>query len=840
MLGTEHMDAAGGRQPGMQGLRSTSSLGALLRQQRLAAGLTQDALAEKAQLSARAIADLERGVRRYPYPDTLERLASALGLTAHERELLAALAHRPRPPTAPSQVGTLSPSGLLLLRPGARGSAPGAMDTAGVPNFPRHLTSFVGRQAELAELLATMTGARVVTLLGPAGVGKTRLAIELATQLNHIPQPSRYFVDLAPLGTPELLEHAFIVGLGGRGDAGARGINTIVRLLGQGVSLMVLDNCEQLVDPVARLVTVLLHQVPNVHILATSREPLDIACEVRWAVPPLSEQDGVHLFTQRACLIDPHFARSVQSTERIAQVCRTLDGLPLAIELAAARVGQLGMQDIVARLDAPFDLLRRRARDTELRHHTLHAAINWSFDLLHADERAAFRRLAVFSGGFDPDAGEHVAGCPFDVLGRLVDKSMLVAGVGVGGRARYRLLETLRYFAALRLAESDGADEARARHFHWYASMARQAAAELRGPRQGGWMDRLQVELGNLRAALAWGADHAAAAALAMALDLTRFWASNQTTEGRAWLERLLARVPDAPNHARARALTALGNLASDIGEPEVGRLQLQQALAIWRRIDDPGGIAETLLFLAQTSTGTAVLGDRRAVLEEAAAQARRSGDSRLLAETLTMVGIATHSAGAVDDGRALLEEAVATARRADDPRSLALALQLLGHVDESERHFDDALIRHLEGLELAIVGRLPWQQAHAHIHIGLCRLAQENDADARLHFEAALRTRAVGYYHCGAIVGMAQVAARDGKFARALRLHGAASLATWPTVLYRTDLAQLEQQPWFEAARRTLGADGVLGVWRTGAAMTPEEAINCALNDQSPGAVPT
>jgi predicted ATPase len=782
----------------------TRQFGALLREHRLAAGLTQEALAERSRLSVRAVADLERGVRRYPYADTLDRLAAALELTPEQRAALAAAGRRPTTPVRSAHVMTQS----------------------------RQLTSFVGREAEIGEVCATAHQARLITLLGPAGVGKTRLAIEAAQKLAEHDFDALHFVDLAPISNPELVEQTVIIGLGGRQRADRTPLQTIASLLGDGPSLVVLDNCEHVIEVVSRLVDAMLRQVRGTCVIATSREPLGVAGEARWPVPPLGEVDSGRLFTERARLINRRFVPSPRTDVAIVQLCHRLDGLPLAIELAAARVGQLPVEEILARLEQPFSLLSRGNRTEEPRHQSLEAAIKWSHDLLDVDERRAFAGLSVFAGGFDVSAAEVVGPCSFDTLGQLANKSMVVAGTGVDGRARYGLLETLRQYAHARLEESGDALPARRRHFQHYAALTSSAARELRGPHQGLWVERLHEELDNLRAALEWGSTEDPVAALTMAVGLDRFWARSQPLEGRQWLLRLVAVAPGAPATLLAAARTAAADFAADVGQPQVGRAELEQVLHEWRGLEDPAGIARCLTLFALSGTGTTVLAERRAMLDEAVAQARRSTDRPVLTEALIFLGVATNSSGQRVLARKYLEEAVATARSVLDLRTLALALQLLGQLDEIEHRLKDARVRHAEALEVSIEAREPRLQTHSHIHLGMVSLAEGKDDESRWHFEASLAVRQVGYHQCGAILGLAQLAARAGRLRRALELFGAASLNDWDTVLYRTSYADMDIQPWIGDARQTLGSENVDAAWHAGAALSPEQAAAFALSD--------
>jgi len=299
-------------------LWSGVGLSGMLRRYRFSNGLTQETLAQRAGLSVRAIADLERGVRRYPYPDTIERLAAALGLTTEERQALAQSAQRPAGPALLTRVASRSRSDCS--------------------NLPRPLTSFVGREDEIEHVLALTRDARLLTLSGPAGVGKTRLAIEVGRRSRSSVHTTVCFVDLAAVRDGRLVGQAVITALGGRDVPSQSSVETIRSLVGSDRTLLLLDNCERVIDAVAELARVVLRDIETTSILATSREPLDVEGEARWLVPPLVETDSARLFVERARLVAADFAPTGEDAVAVAELCRTLDGVPLAIELAAARV----------------------------------------------------------------------------------------------------------------------------------------------------------------------------------------------------------------------------------------------------------------------------------------------------------------------------------------------------------------------------------------------------------------------------------------------------------------------------------------------------------------------
>jgi predicted ATPase/DNA-binding CsgD family transcriptional regulator len=727
-----------------------------------------------------------------------------------------------------------------------------------MPDLPVQRTSFMGREAELAEVLAVAQGTRMLTLTGPAGVGKTRLATEAARRMSDTEIDSLWFVDLAPVNEPGLVEQAVIAALAGHHDPMCAAIATIAGLLGT-KSLLLLDNCEHVIDPVARLADALLREVPDLFVLATSREPLDIAGEARYAVPPLIEAQGVRLFIERARLIVPGFAPTADAKSTLAQLCRRLDGLPLAIELAAARVGQMPVEEIISRLDDRFALLTHGGRTALPRHQTLESAIVWSYDLLEMDDRAAFSFLSVFAGGFEPTAAEEVAGCSFDGLGRLVDKSMVVAGSGVGGRARYRLLESLWQYSHERLEEGENAVIGKRRHFGHFATLAKQAANELRGPRQAYWVDRLNEELANLRAALEWGRSEDPDSALAMAVDLARFWSRGYDAECRSWLVGLASAARSPRRETLAAALTWAADFAFGQGDRATAAQEVDQALELWRRLDEPAGIAFALITKARSSTdnptdkhsgraSTRYLAPQLPLLEEALREARRAGNKSLVAESLMWLGQAKSIGGRQEEARAHLQEAATIAGLAGDTWTRAFVLDSLGHLDYTEGHLEDGRARHAESLELFTAARDPAMTAHAHAYLGLVRLAQDAAADARRHFDAALTVRDVSVLRAdlAVLAGMGLLAVRNGSFERALTLHGAASslpwgagpppigptAPVWPWVGTGAGLADLEKLPWIGAARRSLGREAADVAWRAGAAMSASQIITYALSD--------
>ena len=406
-------------------------------------------------------------------------------------------------------------------------------------NLPAQLTTFVGRQAEMDELRRIITDNRLVTLTGAGGVGKTRLAVEVAAQLVGEFADGVWYVDLAPITNPLVVPVTVARTLGLADQPGRSTMDTLRRFVGDRKILLLLDDCEHLLDACGALIVALLDACPQLTILATSRELIGVAGELTWGVPSLSLADeAIQLFADRARRARPDFRATDDNSAAIADICRRLDGIPLAIELAAARVRALSLAHIVEHLHDRFRLLTGGARTAVRRHQTLRASVDWSHALLTEPERSLFRRLGVFLGGFDLEAAQAVGASTvveqyqvIDQLGLLVDKSLVVAE-DVSGAMRYRLLETVRQYALEKLGESDEADAVRDRHRDHYTDRAADLVSHMRGGHQR-LMDWADVEIDNLRAAFAWSCENAdVERALRLASSLQPFWIARGTLPG--------------------------------------------------------------------------------------------------------------------------------------------------------------------------------------------------------------------------------------------------------------------------------------------------------------------
>jgi predicted ATPase/class 3 adenylate cyclase/DNA-binding CsgD family transcriptional regulator len=543
-------------------------------------------------------------------------------------------------------------------------------------HLPAQFTSFVGRDRELARVRELLADNRLVTVTGAGGAGKTRLAVQVAGQLAGEFSGGVWYVDLAPITDPELVPTTAARALGLPDQPGRSTMDTLTRFIADRQMLVVLDNCEHLLDACAALIVALLEACPGLTLLVTSREPIGVAGEVSWRVPSLSPTDeAVELFTDRARRTRSDFEISDDNAAVVAEICRRLDGLPLAIELAAARVRALSLTEILDSLHDRFRLLTGGARTAVRRQQTLRASVDWSHALLTEPERVLFRRLAVFLGGFDLDAAQAVAGGGdvqryqvLDQLSLLVDKSLVVAE-NLRGRTRYRLLETVRQYAQEKLGESGEADSVRARHRDYYTSMA-----ALLDPRAGRnyeqCNEQAEIEVDNLRAAFGWSRENSdVESALALASSLADASLTlGHGREGLAWFDAVLSEENalhlDAAVRARALAdqalLAAWVNAAASLD-------QAQQALAMARDIHDPA-----LLVRALTACGSVAVARNAEVagayFAEGIGLARELGDRWSLSRLLGWQALgAVAVAGNPIVGRAAAEEGGALAEAIGD-----------------------------------------------------------------------------------------------------------------------------------------------------------------------------
>jgi non-specific serine/threonine protein kinase len=632
--------------------------------------------------------------------------------------------------------------------------------------LPRSLTSLIGRERELTEVtnLLRRPEVQLVTLIGPGGVGKTRLAIAAVSSVADAYPDGVWFVDLSPLQEPGLVIPAVAQAIGVRGQSDS--LQSLMLALMQGQRrLLLLDNFEQVIGA-APHISGLLMGAPSLTVMVTSREPLKVSGEREYPVGPLfmpvdattfshdelSQLDAVRLFVDRAQAVLPSFSLTAENAGAVTEICRRLDGLPLAIELAAARVKALPPAALLARLDHRLPVLSGSRRDVPERQQTMRGAIAWSHDLLTPPEQTLFRRLAVFVGGSSLEGAEAVVTSPeepgidvLDGIASLVDKSLLRPEEGRGGEPRYAMLETIREYALERLAESSEGSAVRTAHAAYFLALAERTEHRWYGPEQERWLDRLEADLPNLRAALSWlevAGDPEAGLRLAGALGGLWFYRSHRV-EGHDRLEQALARGGDAATAPRARALQWLGLLDSRLGGRR-GNALVADGLTLWRRLGDPRGIARALY------DAGIVAGDcaRRAPLfEEAAVRLGAVGEPLGAAMARMQVGIAALDCGEAGRAESLLEEALAVLRREGFGYGVASALQMLAQATADRGDPRRAAGRWAEALDMW--GGIGTQEGIADALAGAGRVAAacgRAEPAARLLGAAAELSRALGY----------------------------------------------------------------------------------------------
>jgi predicted ATPase/DNA-binding SARP family transcriptional activator len=577
---------------------------------------------------------------------------------------------------------------------------------------PVHLTPLVGRDREKAEVSRLLRSHRLVSLVGAGGSGKTRLAAAVAADLHDPIEAEAAWIDLAPLSDPTLVAHHAASVLGVREQPGRPVVEQLIDVIGDRPLLLVLDNCEHLVGPCAFLADTLLRACGSSRILATSRQSLGVAGEKAWRVPPLAlpapgesplaAAGAIQLFVERAQDALPTFTLTDANAEAVARICRRLDGLPLAIELAAARVRLLPPEQLAGRLDNVFDLLTSRSHVSLPRHRTLRALIDWSYDLLAPTERLLFERLSVFSGGFALEAAEEVAeGESFrgpevlDLLASLVDRS-LVTMREWHGEARYSLLETVREYARERhRCEGEGTrpEELHGvglRHAEHYLRLAEQAASPGQCSAQLQWLARLDLEHDNLRTALAWSvATGRAEIALRLCLALRNFWRiRGHLTEGRRWIEEAL-RLPGEADALHARVSVWAAVLGRMQGSHGTFGQRLAESEALARRTGDRTALADALTQLGVDLRERHELADARWRLDEAVSLWRELGDTHGLAHALGVRASIALYDGDAPLARRLRMEAVEVSRQAGDREGEARGLVGLGEVERLEGDLD-------------------------------------------------------------------------------------------------------------------------------------------------------
>ena len=726
-------------------------------------------------------------------------------------------------------------------------------------NLPLPLTGLVGREREITEVKERLDDHRLLTLTGSGGSGKTRLALAVALEVVEGYGDGVWLVELASLSDPELVPQAVASVVGVREAPGTPLVDSLCFHLGSREVLLVLDNCEHLVGACASLAEPLLHSCPNLRILGTSREALGVSGECLFAVPPLSLPDprrlpapeslscyeAARLFVERAQAAKHDFSLTEGNAMAVAQVCYRLDGIPLAIELAAARVKVLSVEQISGRLEGSFGLLSGGRRTAMPHHRTLWATMDWSYELLSGEERVLFRRLSVFASGFTLGAAESVCVGEelerdevLDLLAYLVDKSLVIVAEQ-GSEARYRLLETVRQYGWEKLRLSGEESAVRRRHARFFLKLAEEAEPELKGTQQLAWLDRLEEDHGNLRVAIRWALEEEE---IEIALRLTASAAHlryprGYLNEGRNELEAALA--GDAgPQAARAKALTEVGWFALEQSDSEQAQRSLEESLLLYRELGDTYGVAHALECLVVAKTRDSDYGQAAQLGEESLALYSDLGHEWGIAMSLTNLGILAQERGEYERATALHLESLALLRVLGDSFSIGYVLRLLGQASlmQSQLERSAELLEESQSL-LRQLGDKP-TLATTLCNLGETVLRQGDGARAAAIYKESLALAAeVGSKSTVAVCleGLAEVALTHGQPARAARLWGAAEALREAIGLSMTDLARAGYEERIAAVRSQVDETIWEKTWAEGRVMMPEEAVEYALQPPTP-----
>ena len=689
-------------------METSADLATLLKTYRVRAGLSQQMLAERALISVQAVSALERGYRKVPYRNTLERIADALGLSTEARAALELSARR------------------------ARGSRIAEHDVAPPHNLPRQLTSFLGREEVVDEIAQLVETAPLVSIVGTGGAGKTRLAVEVGARLLSRFPDGVWFVELAPLSDPALVAHALASSLHVQESPHRPLLETLASYLARKRMLLIFDNCEHVIAQARNVIGSLLPESPTVSVIVTSREALSISGERVYRIPPLAvppratltpdeaiKYGAVALFADRVRAADSRFTVTPDNVEAVVEICRRLDGLPLALELAAARASVLSPSQIFERLDRVFDLLTGKGASTLARHETMRAVIDWSYALLSAQARLLFDRVAIFVAGFSLETATAIcsdeklrAEDVLELLSSLITQSLVMVDFA-RGEARYHLLEATRQYALEKLAERGERQMTAERHAIAFLSLAERLDRDWYTAQERSWFTEAEAELDNFRRALGWSLaerrDIRRGRRLAAAL--ARIWYSAAPVEGRRWVRLAIESSEDGTEASELAPLfVADAELCGALGEFKAMLTSVEHALQMSADLDDL----------------------HRARAKQAA-------------------GTALGALGRSDEGEKLLEEALAAARRLDNRRLQALALGDLGtasarrgDVPSARRFYAEALAYYVAlGLErpaASIAGNL----AEAEFAAGDAAAALQRAEEARAGHEATQNRRSV------------------------------------------------------------------------------------------------
>jgi predicted ATPase/DNA-binding SARP family transcriptional activator len=762
--------------------------------------------------------------------------------------------------TAPETRSVVTPAASLLPVSGpALGEPTQQARGTGLTNLPAQLTNFIGREWEMSEVKRLLATTRLLTLTGAGGCGKTRLAMVSSATLAPEYPDGITVVELAGTNESSLVAQSVASALGVRQDPGRPLLVSLSEYLHPRELVLVLDNCEHLVEGCAQLAKALLDACPKLRILVTSREPLHTPGETVWEVLPLSTPDPQHsptvdslvryeavrLFIDRAQLIKPGFLLTEQNGPWVTQICYRLDGLPLAIEMAAGWVRALSVEQISQLLDDRFRLLTNGSRVAMPHHRTLRAAIDWSYELLSQPEQQVFNRLSVFAGGFTLEAAQMVGpgGCVkpdqmLELLFHLVEKSLVGVEEGLEGAVRYRLLETLRQYGTERLETNEEAGPTRQKHFAFFLQLAEKADQALKGPNQSRWLNVLDKEHDNLRAALGWARESDEEAELRLAGALCSFWRTRgYVGEGLRRVQGALSRSKGASETLRSRALNGAAALAWYQSDYSRAEAFLEESLTLARQLADQGSISLVLNNLGTVAYAQGDYDRAVALREESLALAQELGDKWSIADCLNNLGGALREQGEYTRAKALLEEGLALSRELADQEGTARSLYNLGLTAQDCKDYQSAMALFEESLALS--RELADKQGIA-AALGNLGLVSQYRRD--YHQATTLLAESLAlYYELGDRLGVAErleelagVACVQEQLERSTRLLGASETLRGAIGALSSPSARAEHECYAIAAREGLGQEAFALAWTQGQAMTMEQVIEYVLGAQA------
>jgi predicted ATPase/DNA-binding CsgD family transcriptional regulator len=739
-------------------------------------------------------------------------------------------------------------------------------------NLPAPLSTFIGRGREIEEIRDLLSAHRLVTLTGAGGSGKTRLALRVASELQRNYENGVWLVELASLSDPALVTQAVASHLNVREQPGRRLMDTLADDLAERQLLLVLDNCEHLIKECAQFGETILQRCPNLRILATSREMWGIAGESVFVVPPLSlpeaqpwkspanaqnalnayaQSEAVQLFVSRGTAIMSDFVLNPENGPWVSEICRRLDGMPLAIELAAARVRALSVQQIAERLDDRFNLLTGGGRTAAPRQQTLAATLDWSYALLSDVERKVLQRLSVFAGGATLEAVEAVcagegvkSGEILNILSHLVEKSLVVVDKHEGGGSRYRLLETIRQYSLGKLTETGGEDETKDRHLNYFVQWAERAEPYLSGGEQILWVKRFEIEHDNLRAALEWSvkAPGKADEGLRLAAIVGSFWKLQAGyTEGRMRLAAALALEAAQPRtHARAKALFNAALLSFYQSDYPESRAFAEESLAIGRELGASGreAAADALEHLAEIASETGDYSTAAQYYAESLALSRASNYLKGVGENLKMIGWLAMRTGDYERAEPMLDEALVVCRQTGNSHQIISALDGVAELAIRRGRYPRAHDLLQESLEIGRQLGEKWQVAIALGSLGWIALRQQDFKEMKRLLEESLALRLEGGDKGGTawcLEKLAEANSLQSRFQSAAIIFGAAAAVRAQASAMMDAVDRPDYERTISRIRTALGEDIFESAWAEGEGMPLEVLVDYALHEADP-----